>query len=57
MLRLFNDDQQQNLLRGIPMQRFGIAEEIAELVVWLASPASDYITGQTLNINGGAYFG
>ena len=57
MLRLFTDEQQEGLLRGIPMRRFGMAEEIAELVLWLSSPATDYITGQTININGGAYFG
>jgi hypothetical protein len=26
-------------------------------VVWLTSPASDFITGQTINVNGGAYLG
>lgn len=57
MLRQFNDDQSDDLRAGIPVGRFGTAEEIAELVLWLSSPATDYITGQTLNINGGAYLG
>jgi 3-oxoacyl-[acyl-carrier protein] reductase len=57
MLRLFTDDEQANLLQGIPLRRFGKPEDITELVLWLASPASDYVTGQTFNINGGAYFG
>lgn len=57
MLRQFSDAQREISLRAIPLGRFGTAEEIAELVLWLASPAADYITGQTIQINGGAYFG
>jgi 3-oxoacyl-[acyl-carrier protein] reductase len=57
MLRAYTEEQIEFLRRGIPAGRFGIAEEIAELVFWLASPAADYITGQTININGGAYLG
>jgi 3-oxoacyl-[acyl-carrier protein] reductase len=57
MLWMFGEEQQARLLAGIPAGRFGVAEEIAELVLWLASPAADFMTGQTLNINGGAYFG
>lgn len=57
MLRQFSEAQKDVLREGIPLKRFGAAEEIAELVLWLASPAADYITGQTININGGAYMG
>lgn len=57
MLRQFSQEQQEALRDGIPLKRFGAAEEIAELVLWLVSPAADYITGQTININGGAYLG
>jgi len=57
MLGLFSAEQRDVLERGIPVGRFGTPEEVAELVSWLASPASDYVTGQTLNINGGAYLG
>jgi len=39
--------------RAIPWGRVGRAEEVAEVVVFLASPAADYITGQTLSVNGG----
>ena len=41
---------------SVQTEDFNLADEIAELVLWLASPATDYITGQTININGGAYF-
>ena len=40
---------------GIPMKRTGSPEEVAEAALFLASEASDYITGEVLNINGGAF--
>jgi 2-hydroxycyclohexanecarboxyl-CoA dehydrogenase len=39
--------------RAIPWGRIGTPEEVAEAVVFFASPASDYITGQTLSVSGG----
>jgi 3-oxoacyl-[acyl-carrier protein] reductase len=57
MLDTFTEEQRETLVRGIPLGRFGTAEEIAELVVWLCSPASAWITGQTIHVNGGAFFG
>ncbi|MDO5105158.1 3-oxoacyl-ACP reductase FabG [Capnocytophaga sp.] len=39
----------------IPMGRFGEAEEVAELVNFLASKKASYITGEVININGGIY--
>jgi 2-hydroxycyclohexanecarboxyl-CoA dehydrogenase len=39
--------------RAIPWGRVGRPEEVAEAVVFLASPASDYVTGQTLSVSGG----
>jgi 3-oxoacyl-[acyl-carrier protein] reductase len=41
----------------IPLKRCGKAEEIAELAVFLASPAADYITGQVITIDGGLSLG
>lgn len=41
-------------LGGIPVGRFGVAEEIARTVVWLAEPDSSYITGVVLPVDGGA---
>ncbi|VAW15959.1 3-oxoacyl-[acyl-carrier protein] reductase [hydrothermal vent metagenome] len=48
-----NEKQRQNILAQIPAGRLGTAEEIAAGVVYLASGSAAYITGQTLNINGG----
>jgi 3-oxoacyl-[acyl-carrier protein] reductase len=43
--------------KDIPMGRFGQPEELANLVVFLCSPAAAYITGQTILVDGGAYRG
>jgi 3-oxoacyl-[acyl-carrier protein] reductase len=43
------------LIKQIPMERLGTAEDVAEAVLFLASSAADYITGQVLNVNGGMY--
>lgn len=39
----------------VPMKRFGKPEEVAEAVAFFASPASSYITGDVINVNGGLY--
>jgi 3-oxoacyl-[acyl-carrier protein] reductase len=48
-------DLKENYLKAIPLGRFAKAEEVAELVAFLAGPSSAYITGQTIGINGGMY--
>ena len=55
MTRSLLPDQQQSLIQHIPLGRFGRPEDIAAAVVFLASPAADYITGATLHVNGGMY--
>lgn len=37
----------------IPLGRFGTAEEVAAMVLWLSSPRAAYVTGQTVNVDGG----
>lgn len=44
-----------DLKKMIPMQRFGEVQEVADLVGFLASKNSGYITGQVVSINGGLY--
>lgn len=48
-----NDDLEKRLLKAIPMRRWGQPAEIAEAILFLASPAASYITGQSLAIDGG----
>lgn len=43
----------QNLMRLIPYKRIGDPEDIAHAAIWLASEAADYVTGETLFVDGG----
>ena len=47
------DEARQALLERIPLGRLGSTRDVAELVVFLASDAAGYITGQTIAVNGG----
>jgi len=55
MTRELNDVQRDAMLKDIPLNRLGEADEIAEAVGFLASSSAAYITGQTLHVNGGMY--
>ena len=48
-----NEDQKKIILSRIPMMRFGKPEDVANLVYFLSSDDSSYITGQNFHINGG----
>lgn len=50
-----SDLDEKELIKLIPVNRFGEAEEVADLVSFLASKKSSYITGEIININGGIY--
>jgi NAD(P)-dependent dehydrogenase (short-subunit alcohol dehydrogenase family) len=45
---------EDRMLEGIPMHRFGNPEDIKGVVLFLASPAANYVTGQTVVVDGGA---
>ncbi|MBU6299524.1 MAG: 3-oxoacyl-[acyl-carrier-protein] reductase [Alphaproteobacteria bacterium] len=54
MTDVLNEDQKKVLLDKIPTGRFGLPEDIAVAVVYLASNEAGYVTGQTLSVNGGS---
>lgn len=49
------EDIKERLKNMIPMQRFGTPRDVAEMVLFLVSNRSSYITGQVFNVNGGMY--
>jgi 3-oxoacyl-[acyl-carrier protein] reductase len=55
MIRALNEKQIESLLLQIPLARFGKPEEIASVAGFLASDAGGYITGETIQVNGGMY--
>jgi 3-oxoacyl-[acyl-carrier protein] reductase len=53
MTGVLTDAQKEVIFKQIPMGRLGLPEEIANAALFLAGPMSDYITGQTLTVDGG----
>ncbi len=55
MTRALNEEQRGALLNQIPLGRLGAPQDVAAAVLFLASPAGGYITGETLHVNGGMH--
>ncbi len=55
MTRALSEEQRAQLASQIPLGRLGSPEDIAAAVLYLASPAGAYVTGETLSVNGGMY--
>lgn len=53
MTKALPEAQREALVQQIPLKRLGTPQDIAKMVTFLASPSAAYITGQTLNVNGG----
>jgi len=53
MTSVLSEEVRQKLKTQIPMGRFGSPEDVANAVLFLALPSSKYITGQTINVDGG----
>jgi 3-oxoacyl-[acyl-carrier protein] reductase len=53
MTKSLGEEHKALLLAQIPAGRLGAPEDIAQAVLYLASPAAAYVTGQTLSVNGG----
>ena len=54
--RFTKDEVRKNVAAGTPLKREGNAEEVADLVSYLASDESSFLTGLNVDINGGLYF-
>ena len=57
MTRALADEQREVLQNQIPVGRLGSPDDVAAAVAFLASDAAQYITGETLHVNGGLYMG
>lgn len=55
LTKKLTNKQKIKYISKIPMKRFGNAQEVADLILFLVSRRSSYITGQTIHINGGMY--
>ncbi|THB79797.1 MAG: 3-oxoacyl-[acyl-carrier-protein] reductase [Desulfobulbaceae bacterium] len=55
MTEAISDDAKQKMLSEIPMGTLGVPEDVAAAVAFLASDEANYITGQTIHVNGGMY--
>ncbi|MFC1563822.1 3-oxoacyl-[acyl-carrier-protein] reductase [candidate division KSB1 bacterium] len=53
MTELLAEDVKQSYMDSIPLKRLGEPEDVAKLILFLASDAGSYITGQVINIDGG----
>lgn len=57
MTKVLSDEQKEAIFKDVPANRLGQPEEIAGTVAFLASDVAAYITGETINVNGGMYMG
>jgi 3-oxoacyl-[acyl-carrier protein] reductase len=57
MTRALSEAQRETLNAQIPLARLGLPADIAAAVAFLASDDASYVTGETLNVNGGMYMG
>lgn len=53
MTQALSEEQQASILKRIPVQRLGNAEDVAQCALFLASPNASYITGQVIHVDGG----
>jgi len=55
MTTFLNDDEKAEVSKNIPMKRFGTVEDVARCIMFLASDEANYITGQTISVDGGLF--
>ena len=55
MTTFLKDDEKVEVSKNIPMKRFGTVQDVAKCIVFLASDKANYITGQTISVDGGLF--
>lgn len=55
MTSYLNDEAKAEIVKGIPLQKLGSTDDIADLVLYLAGEKGAYITGQTISVDGGLF--
>ena len=55
MTTFLNDNEKVEVSKNIPMKRFGTVQDVAKCIVFLASDEANYITGQTISVDGGLF--
>jgi 3-oxoacyl-[acyl-carrier protein] reductase len=55
MTRSLAEEQVKKLVENVPLGRLGRVDDVAQAVLFLASPQAAYVTGSTLHVNGGMY--
>lgn len=55
MTKQWTDEYHQKVLSNIPLKKLGTSQNVADTVLFLSSSMSDFITGESINVNGGTY--
>ena len=55
MTTFLKDEEKVEVIKNIPMKKFGNVEDVAKCIVFLASDEANYITGQTISVDGGLF--
>lgn len=55
MIKQWTSEHHEKVLANIPLKRIGNPQNVADAILFLSSSMSDFITGETININGGTY--
>jgi len=55
MTRALTPEALQHLLNQIPLAKFGAIDDVVNAVTFLCAPASGYVTGQVIHVNGGLH--
>jgi 3-oxoacyl-[acyl-carrier protein] reductase len=57
MTKTWSEEKKQSILRNIPLGRLGMPADVADVISFLASERSNYMTGAIVDVNGGLFTG